>query len=218
MSCCDLAAVEGQFTPTIAERDLQQYRRRGVRGTTRLILALLSEAGIDDATLLDVGGGIGVLHHELLDDGVTAAVEVEPASAYIAVARAEAERRGHAARVRFVHGALRSVEVRVAPADVVTLDRVVCCDADADLVTLAARKSRRFVALSLPRERWYVKCVFGLENTVRRLRGNRFRAFVHSIAHIEQQLESTGFARTAVRRTLAWHVALYERRDEVFGA
>ncbi len=217
MSCCDQAAAEGQFTPTIAERDLKQYRRRGAQGTTHLILALLSEAGIDDATVLDVGGGIGVLHHELLDDGVTTAVEVEPASAYIAVARAEAERRGHAARVRFIHGALRSVEAHVAPADVVTLDRVVCCDADADLVTLAARKSRRFVALSLPRERWYVKCVFGLENTVRRLRGNRFRAFVHSIAHIEQQLESTGFARTAVRRTLVWHVALYQRRDEGLG-
>ena len=204
MSCCDLAAVEGQFTPTVAERDLKQYRRRGVRGTTRLILALLSEARIDEATLLDVGGGIGVLHHELLDDGVTMAVEVEPASAYITVARTEAERRGHAARVRFVHGALRSVEADLAPAHVVTLDRVVCCDSDAELVTLAARKSRRFVALSLPRERWYVRCAIGLENTVRRLQGNPFRAFVHSIAHIEQQLESAGFARTAVRRTLVW--------------
>ena len=212
MSCCDLAAVEGQFTATIAERDLKQYRRRGVRGTTRLILALLSEARIDDATLLDVGGGIGVLLHELLDDGVTTAVEVEPASAYIAVARAEADRRGHAARVRFVHGALRSVEADLAPAHVVTLDRVVCCDSDAELVSLAARKSRRFVALSLPRERWYVRCAIGLENTVRRLQGNPFRAFVHSIAYIEQQLESAGFARTAVRRTLVWHVALYERR------
>ncbi len=212
MSCCDLSVVEDQFTPTIAERDLKQYRRRGVRGTARLILALLREAGIADATLLDVGGGIGVLHHELLDDGVTTAVEVEPASAYIAVARAEAERRGHAARVQFVHGALRSVEASLAPADVVTLDRVVCCDPDAELVVLAARKSRRFVALSLPRERWHVKCALGWENTVRRLQGNPFRVFVHSIAHIEQQLESTGFARTAVRRTLVWQVALYERR------
>ena len=204
--------MERQFTPAVAERNLKQYRRKGAQGTTRLIIGLLREAGIDDATLLDVGGGIGVLHHELLDDGVTTAVEMEPASAYIAVARAEAKRRGHGARVQFIHGDLRSVEADLAPADVVTLDRVICCDPDAELVTLAARKSRWLVAVSVPRERWYVRCALVLENTVRRLRGNPFRAFVHSIAHIEQQLASTGFARTAVRRTLAWQVALYERR------
>ena len=207
-----LAAVEGQFTPAVAERNLKQYRRKGAQGTTRLIIELLRETGFEDGTLLDVGGGIGVLHHELLDDGVTSAVELEPASAYIAVARAEAERRGHGARVQFIHGALRSVEADLAPADVVALDRVLCCDPDPEVVTLAARKSRRLVALSVPRERWHVRCALGLENTVRRLQGNPFRTFVHSIAHIEQQLLSTGFALTAVRRTLVWQVALYERQ------
>ena len=106
---------------------------------------------------LDIGAGIGVLHHELLDRGTRSAVHVEVARAYVDAARRESERRGHAERVKFLHGDLLALGPSVDSADLVTLDRVVCCYAALEpLVRLSAEKARRYYALSFPHDRWYV--------------------------------------------------------------
>jgi ubiquinone/menaquinone biosynthesis C-methylase UbiE len=54
--------------------------------------------------LLDIGGGTGVILHEMLDGSAMAATFVEIASANLRVAREEAEKRGYGGRVRFMQG------------------------------------------------------------------------------------------------------------------
>jgi 16S rRNA A1518/A1519 N6-dimethyltransferase RsmA/KsgA/DIM1 with predicted DNA glycosylase/AP lyase activity len=51
-----------------------------------LILKGLSHLAPTPRTLLDIGAGIGVLHHELLERGVGRAVHLEAAAAYVAAA------------------------------------------------------------------------------------------------------------------------------------
>lgn len=197
----------------MAERDLARYHRAGPDRTTRLLLAAMQETGIRDASLLDVGGGIGVLHHELLDAQVSRATHVEAASAAIAVARAEAERRGHGARVAFLQGDFVDIADAVAPVDVVTLDRVICCYPVWEaLVRRSAGKAGAIYAFSLPRDRWYVRLIIWLGNQWWRVTGSAFRAFVHPVTGVHDLLEELGFRRRWSRTTVLWLVALYERR------
>lgn len=209
--CC--AAADRHFGAARTARELSEYHRRGPTGTARLILALLRDANAAAETMLDVGAGIGVLHHELLSRGVRTAIHVEGAAAYISTATAEAERRGHVGRVEFRHGDAVDLAADLPPADLVTLDRVICCYPDYEgLLHATTRLARRYYVLSFPHDRWYVRAHTAWQNFGRRRKGNPFRTFVHSPGEMRAMIERAGFRPVSWRRSLMWVVGLYERQ------
>ncbi len=211
MTCC-ISGIDQQFSRAIAQRDLERYARKGPDKTTRLIIDAVKRGAMDGAALLDIGAGVGVIHHELLSDRVATAVHVEAAQAYLEAATRESERRGHEGRVRFVLGDVTDIAGELEAADVVTLDRVICCYANMEpLVQAAVTKSRRMFVASYPRDRWYVRAVMAAENLVRRIRSNPFRTYVHSVARIEELLVGDGLKRTLVSETLVWRIVAFSR-------
>jgi Methyltransferase domain len=135
MQCCSgtaCAAAERQFGPQIAQRDIQRYRRKGPEATTRALLAGVREVMPAGGSLLDIGGGVGVVMFELLADGRGEATLVDGSSSYVEAAGREAERRGHATRIRLVTCDFTAVADRIEPADIVAMHRVVCCFAGYD--------------------------------------------------------------------------------------
>jgi Methyltransferase domain len=213
MNCCASDALERQFGPASAAADLRRFRRRGPGVTTRMLLRGIRPNLPRGATLLDVGGGIGALHHELLDQGVTRAWQVEPSAAYLRASKEEAGRRGHADRIEFVHGELSMASNQVPSTDLVTLDRVVCCDPDYErLLGLALEKARRLFGFSFPRDRWGVRGVLALVNCYRRSRGVAFRGFVHPPERMEALILARGFGRVFSDRSTAWQVGVYARQ------
>jgi len=215
MDCCAHCTAAGQlFGPKLAESDLRSYRRKGPNRTTRLILEELRRHPLQGARLLDVGGGIGVLGLELLAAGFGAVVQVDASPAYLAVARRQFAERGWAERAVLLAGDFASLATPPEPADVVTLDRVVCCYPDFEaLLERAAGCTRRLLALSYPRDRWYIRWVIALENLWRRITRDAFRSFVHSPARLAAVLERSDLRRIARRGNASWVVELYERRD-----
>jgi SAM-dependent methyltransferase len=133
MPCCSCQEIENQFGSDTAKRDLRRFQRRGPIRSTRVLIDDLLKVGVAGASVLDIGGGIGAIHHALLNAGASAAIHVDLSPDYITVAREESARRGHAARVRFVHGDFVAVATDVPDADIVTLDRVICCYPEMDL-------------------------------------------------------------------------------------
>jgi methyltransferase family protein len=210
---CHCCAIEQTFDRRTAEGDLRRFRRRGPDATTRQLVAAVRDAPLSPhPTLLDIGGGIGVIHHLLLDGGFARAAQVDASEAYLAVAASEARRLGHAERVTFQHADFRAVAVDVPPADVVTLDRVVCCDPDyAGLLGAAADHAGRFLAFAYPRARWYVRAVIAIENAWGRLRGRLFRAYVHPPTAMVAVLEKRGLRRRWSGGTWIWAVEMFER-------
>jgi magnesium-protoporphyrin O-methyltransferase len=100
----------------------------------------------------------------------------------------------------------------LSDADVVTLDRVVCCYPDAEaLLRQAAGRARQLLAFTYPRNRWYVRTLIVLENLWLRLTGKKFRAFVHGPEQMAAVLEATGLVRATQRKTLVWMLDLYQR-------
>lgn len=212
VNCCQCDGLKNQFDQATAANDLRRFRRKGPIRTTRLLIDDLGAAGIAGCSLLDIGGGVGAIHHILLDGGVSEATHVDVSSAYLATAESEATRRGHADRMRFVSGDFVQVAPALPDADIVTLDRVICCYPDMEaLVGRAADKSRRFLAAVYPRGVWWMRVSIAMLNAFKRFRGSEFRVYLHSPLAIDARLTERGLERATLRRTIAWEIAVYER-------
>ncbi len=217
MACCtQYCAGEAQFNRKVAERDLRRYRHRGADVTTRLMLTELRRWPLEGWQLLDVGGGIGIISAELADTGVVSATVVEASSSYLEVARREVGTRYGPRPTQFILGDFAAIADTLPDADVVTLDRVVCCYPDVDaLLRGATTRARRLLAFSYPRDRWYVRTMFALGNFWLRLTRKKFRAFVHPPDRMRAILEAAGLVRATRRETLVWTLDLYRRGRDV---
>ncbi len=208
-SCDDFASV---FDRSVAEDDRARYRRDGPARTTRLLLDLIGRSRATGATVLDIGGGIGVIDYELLGAGAGRAVLVDASRHYLDVARQEARERNLLDRVEFIEGDFVAHAASIDSADIVTLDRVVCCYADAAaLVGTSAAHARSMYGLVLPRDRVLVRAGLWLQNLWFRVRGRAYRAYAHPNASIDALVARAGLRPTAEALTMAWRVVLYER-------
>jgi magnesium-protoporphyrin O-methyltransferase len=209
---CTEGCCVNTFSSKEAENDLRRYRRQGPDGTTRSLIDAITAAGIEGATILDVGGGIGAIQLELLAAGAAKATSVDASEAYVAVARAEAIRRGLADRTDQRIGAFEVLAPVLDAADVVTLDRVVCCDPDLPgLLGAAAGHARRMVGLVYPRVTWWNRLAARGMAAWSWITRDTTRWHLHPVEDIDAILRRAGFERRDVSRTLLWHVALYTR-------
>lgn len=212
MSCRQCEGIEKEFDAKHAARELQKYRRRGAIRSTRILIDELRPAAAG-ATLLDIGGGIGAIHHVLLDAGAQQATQVDVSPAFIDAAHDEALRRGHGNRVVFQRGDFVALAPRLPDADVVTLDRVICCYPNMPaLAAAAADKARHMLGAVYPRDNWWIRLGVRCVNLLMRLRRSDFRVFAHSPNAIEAVFQEHGLDRLILHRTFAWEVAVFRRR------
>jgi len=213
MACPQCCGIERVFDQKTAERELSRYRRKGPEGSTRLLIDALRAGGVEGLSLLDIGGGVGVIQHELFKAGIKAATDVDASSSYLAAARSEAERLGHAGLTAFHHGNFVELAAEIGSADIVTLDRVICCYPDMQaLVSLSADRARRVYAVVFPRDGWLMDLASFFGNLMLRLSRNQFRFFVHPTAQIEAILGARGFERRSYRtHGLIWQVIVFAR-------
>ena len=99
----------------------KRYRKRGLDKTARRMVGFLEQRGIEGATVLEVGGGVGEIQIELLKRGAAHTVNLELSSAY----DAEADRLlGDAGLQERAERRLHDIAVEpdaIEPADVVSV-------------------------------------------------------------------------------------------------
>lgn len=215
MSSCECPhGLPGGASARQVERKIRSYRETGPEPTSRILIDAILRHGVEGMTVLDVGGGVGAVHHELLRSGATQAVDVDGTPAYLEAARAEAERQGHADRVSYHLGDVVEVADRLDPADVVTLDRVVCCYEDFEaLLGVVAEHARRLVGLVYPRDTWWMRAgYFRLLHAYEDLVDGRSDWFLHSSRAMDATLRRHGFLPGFDRSQGIWRVQLYERQ------
>ena len=168
--------------------------------------------GIAGKTLLDIGGGVGVIQHELLKAGASGAVGVDASSAYIKAVEEEAERQGHQDRISSHFGDFVDVAKNIQPADIVTLDRVSCSYHDLEsLVSLSTARAKSLYGVVYPRDYWPVKAAFGFMNLYLRLTRKTFRLFIHPTKTVDDMVRKSGLQPMHSSKTLIWQVVLYGR-------
>jgi SAM-dependent methyltransferase len=212
MSCSQCRGLESLFDNKTATRELRHYRRKGPSKTTRILIDVLKAEGIAGMTLLDIGGGVGAIQHELINAGVSSAINVDASTAYIEAAREEAKRQGHTDRMSYHRGNFVDLASNIEPVDIVTLDRVICCYHDMPaLVGLSSKLAGKFYGLVYPRDIWWVKIGIAIINFGLWIQRNPFRIFIHPTEVVEAVLRSNGLKRRFHRQTSLWQVVVYAR-------
>lgn len=210
MTCNQCLGIEREFDRQTAQKNLRQYRRQGAGRSTKVLLEMLLACGVEQASLLDIGGGVGAIQHALLEKGATSATSVDASTAYLEAALQEADRRGLAERIQAVHGDFVAVANSVAKADIVTLDRVLCCYHDVQaLVDRSAEKAIRLYGIVFPRETWWLRPFFALGNAYLRLCHSPFRVFLHPQSEIESGVARRGLRKVRQQDVGIWRVAVF---------
>ena len=210
-SCCD-QDFERLFDEREAEHDLAEWRRRGLPAATSELIDALRTDGIEGATVMDIGAGVGMVHLELLNAGAAGAVDVDASSAFLAAARAEAERRGLADRVEYRFGDAVELATTLPPVDLVALDRVICCYPDLHaLLGVAVAGGPRLVGLVHPSDGPWARGSMVFFNAVSRLLRRHHSFFVHRRAEMDRFMGEAGFAARYRGGGRFWKVTVYAR-------
>jgi SAM-dependent methyltransferase len=211
-SCCDADLARLAYDGLNADADLARWRNGKLNPVTRELIDVVRGEGVAGARILDIGAGVGAVHLTLLEAGAASAVDVDASREYLAVARAEAERRGLQGRVEHRYGDVVELADDLPPAEIVTLDSVVCCYPHLELLLgAAARSGPRLVGITYPRDVWWMRAFMRLYNLVQAVRRIPARYFVHRHEHVEGWMAARGYQNVHEGGIRVWRVVLYRR-------
>ncbi|GLI28960.1 hypothetical protein ARHIZOSPH14_32020 [Agromyces rhizosphaerae] len=207
--CCepgDSSRYEAIFDTEFAESVARDYRRRGLPRLERRILAFADHVGVQDASVLEIGGGVGELQLELLERGAAHSVNLELSGEYERIAQRLLSEHGLERRAtRHVGLDLAEHPDVVAPADLVVLNRVVCCYPHAvRLLTAAADRATRALVFTHPPRTPFTRVRTGVKNALRRRSGQSFRGYVHRPDLMVEAVRACGFEVPLRSRGFRW--------------
>jgi len=206
--CCSPKGYRWVFSERSARAEAKRYRRKGLDSTSRRIVDFLVAQGVEDRTVLEVGGGIGAIQIELLKAGASRATSVELTPTYEEEARGLLEEAGLADRVDRKLMDFAQEAGQVAPADVVIMNRVICCYPDMPrLAGAAAGHARQVLVMSYPRYTWWTRIGLGTSNVMLRLLRREFHVFVHRPDRIIATSRAQGLEPVLDQSGVLWTVA-----------
>jgi magnesium-protoporphyrin O-methyltransferase len=210
--CCSPKGYRWIFSEKNARADAQRYRRKGLDSTSRRIVEYLKQRGVEGRTLLEVGGGVGAIQIELLKAGVSHVVSVELTPTYEQVALELLHEAGLEDRVeRKVMDFAQSAH-EFAVADIVVMNRVICCYPDMPVLAgAAAEHAGEVLVLSFPKETWWTRAMLAAGNFALRVTRRQFQVFVHPPAQIFAEAERRGLRKALDDPGRFWQVAAAQR-------
>lgn len=212
MACRQCQGLESLFDNKTATKELKVYRKKGPGKTTQLLIDALKAEGVDDLSLLDIGGGVGAIQHELMKAGASTVTNVDASSAYIAVAKDEAAQQGYIHRASYHFGDFVDLAPKHSLADIVTLDRSICCYPNVSaLVGLSAQRARKLYGVVYPRDTWWLKMGVSIINFISKIFWKDYRFFIHPTTTVENIISKNGLKRRFYQKTFFWQVAVYSR-------
>lgn len=211
--CCGGNAYEVEFSRAYARSTAHRYLRRGLTRVARRMVDFLETRRIEGASVLEIGGGVGYLCVDLLRRGAATATNLDLSPNYEADANNLMDRYGLAGRLFRQQLDIARYPQAVAPADVVVLNRVVCCYPDHEgLLSAAGSHARSLLAMSYPTVNPLTSFEFRVENWAQAVRGRNFRAYLHDPAAMVGILERTGLHLVMEHHGAIWSVAGFERQ------
>jgi magnesium-protoporphyrin O-methyltransferase len=211
-NCCSPKGYRWVFSEKEARREAKRYRRKGLDATSRRIVDFLMAQGVTGRTVLEVGGGIGAIQIELLKAGAARATSIELTPTYEDIAMGLVREAGLEDRVERHVMDFADAAATVSEADIVVLNRVICCYHDMPkLAGAAADHAREVLALSFPREGWWIRAGIGFMDLILRVARREFQVFYHPPNKILATCEQHGLKTVVNQPGLAWTVAAFRR-------
>lgn len=185
---------------------------------TASLLEAITGSGVEDRTVLDVGCGIGDLAIEAVARGAASGTGFDLSAKAIGEAQRLAAARGVGDRTAFHVG--DGAKLDLPAADVVVINRVVCCYPHTeDLLDRTLAAARSVFAITAPVSNgptgWFNRFWNEVLNVGYRLRPKKyagFRTFIHDLDRIDERIRAEGFRRVRhERRRVVWDLAVYTR-------
>jgi len=212
MGCCQCQGIENMFDKKAAKRALKRYLKKGPSKTTKMLLKAIHKTEVKGLDFLDIGGGIGAIQYDLIKAGASKGTSIEASPAYIDLVKEEIQKNNLDEIIDFKHGDFTAIASDVDSADIVTLDKVICCYDDmSELVRLSSRLSRKIYAVIYPRDVWWTKLALPFINFYPIIKGSPFRVFIHSTKKVEEIIIRNGLKRDYYATTLFWQVAIFNK-------
>ncbi len=213
MQCCQpTTGAAARFFSWFARRSGRRYRKKGLGKVQQRLASAIKAAGIENASLLDIGCGVGYLHQSLLKEGAVKATGIDLSEKMVAEARALAEEQSLSDRTDYITGDFVTIAAKLPAADVTILDKVVCCYPDAKtLIERSVEKTRKVYALTYPRAHLMNRMMTGVEAFCMKIIRCDFRPYVHDPDSIERWIEAGGFRKRRQHQSLIWLTQVYIR-------
>jgi len=210
--CCSPKGYRWVFSERSARGEAKRYRRKGLDSTSRRIVDFIKRQAVENRTVLEVGGGIGAIQIELLKAGAAHATSIELTPTYEEVAAGLVREAGFTDRIDRKVMDFAAAAEQVDTADIVIMNRVLCCYHDMPkLAGAASDRTRQLLVMSFPRETWWTRVGLKAGNSALRLTRREFQVFLHSPKAILATSEGHGL-RTVFDQTGAfWTVAALRR-------
>lgn len=213
MTCQHCCGAESIFDKKTADKDAIRYQKKGPNKTTLSILNTITDKDIENATFLDIGGGIGVLQHEALKRGALKTTNVDASFSYQEKAKDLGKTNKTIEKMSFYHGDFIDHESVIDQHDIVTLERVVCCYPDVEeLITSTTSKSKHIYALVYPLDNFLSRLLIKVTHIYFWLKKNPFRTYVHSEKMMHALIEEQGFELIKKDRKSFWRITVYRRK------
>jgi len=208
--CCPHSKSGGRIFSFFARSYRRRFTKKGFEPSQVQLMDGLKQVGYNDATLLEVGSGVGYMHQVLLEQGAKTAVGIDLAGDMLDEARDWAAEKGLTERTEYIQGDFIELLDQVEVAEITILDKVVCCYPFAELlINSSTAKTAQVYALTYPRKRWFIKLAIEIMAIGLKLIGSDFRAFVHEPADIERWIIKAGFKKDYQVQTFIWLTQVY---------
>ncbi len=210
MDCCDSNGLNRIFGGRLVRQELRVYERLGPNARQQDILAQLEPSvpgGSALDSVLDIGCGIGAVGVSLLKRGAGSGTFVDVSAAYLRAARTVSEQAGVEEKATFYQDDFATSARPYPQADVVVLDRVVCCYPNATaLLEKAARHSRKTLIFTYPRPFWFMPffrtlCAFGM-----RVFAQEYRFFLHDPKKLLGAVTAAGHVQVVTHPLGLWQL------------
>lgn len=216
--CC---GADSMFDMKTANKQYKHFLKKGPsRVTSTMIGQLSNHVDFESSkTMIDVGGGVGALQWWFLKAGGAKTTSVDASSAYIRKAKEHAAGNNWADQVHFVMGDVADVKDQIEPADLITLDKVVCCYPDyKTIINVCCDKSKSLASLSYPMDGIISNLIANIGALFTRFKTKTFRPYVHPVRDIRKEFERLGFERVSHSLSFPWHIETYKRVHQNFTA
>ncbi|HLG35424.1 MAG TPA: methyltransferase domain-containing protein [Bacteroidia bacterium] len=219
MNCCGAEEQQAKdnFFSARAKRYSKRFRKKGLSKEQQHLVSGIVETASrekksEPGTVLEIGCGIAGLLITLLRQGAVHATGIDASQGMIERAKENAAGSGLNEKMEFFHGDFVAIENSISPAEVVILDRVLCCDGNPEmLIRQSASKATRVYAVSFPRDFLPVRLFVKTGIAIAKFFPFRFTPFYHEPALLCRWIEEQGFAAHFSRHTFLWQVLVYRR-------
>jgi len=213
MTCEHCCGADKLFDLKGAKKELKRYQKSGPTRVTKRLIQALSAFDKQDRSLLDIGGGIGAIAWHFQEKGANHTTDVDASSGYLQVAREYALSRGWGGKTQFKQGDFTDVAHELSTFDFVTMDKVVCCYPDYELILQnALGKSKKIIALTFPLGGPIANFFRWIGGLIMKIKNNPFRPYVHPYQKMEELILQNGFLPVHQSISFPWRVWVFERK------